>query len=82
MFRKLLDQGEAGDSVGYAAAASSARTSGMAGMSPSPAPPRRTPSSKAGVYILSKDEGGRHAPFWLTTTVPQFYFRTDVTSYW
>ena len=39
----------------------------------------RTPSSKAEVYVLSKDEGGRHTPFFKGYR-PQFYFRTtDIT---
>jgi elongation factor Tu len=45
----------------------------------SPVRSRRTPSSKAEAYILTKEEGGRHTPFF-TNYRPQFYFRTtDVT---
>ena len=59
--------------------APSARTSSAARSSSSPARPRRTPSFEAQVYILSKDEGGRHTPFF-NNYRPQFYFRTtDVT---
>ena len=46
---------------------------------PSPARSSRTPTSSAEVYVLSKDEGGRHTPFFANYR-PQFYFRTtDVT---
>ena len=45
----------------------------------SPAPSIRTPSSRGQVYVLSKEEGGRHTPFF-NNYRPQFYFRTtDVT---
>ena len=51
----------------------------MARFSPSRVRLRRTPSSSAEVYVLSKDEGGRHTPFFANYR-PQFYFRTtDVT---
>ena len=64
---------------GCCCAASSARTWSAARSSSSRAPTRRTPSSRAQVYILSKDEGGRHTPFF-NNYRPQFYFRTtDVT---
>ena len=47
--------------------------------SPSPAPSSRTRSSRPQVYVLTKEEGGRHTPFF-TGYRPQFYFRTtDVT---
>ena len=79
MFRKLLDEGQAGENVGCCCAASSARTSSAARSSSSRARPPRTPSSRRQVYILSKDEGGRHTPFF-NNYRPQFYFRTtDVT---
>jgi len=46
---------------------------------PSPARSRRTPTSRPQVYVLTKDEGGRHTPFF-NNYRPQFYFRTtDVT---
>jgi elongation factor Tu len=58
---------------------SSVRTSSAARSSSSPARSPRTPSFEANVYILSKDEGGRHTPFY-DNYRPQFYFRTtDVT---
>ena len=60
-------------------AAPSARTSSAAWSSSSRAPRRRTREFEANVYILSKDEGGRHTPFFHNYR-PQFYFRTtDVT---
>jgi elongation factor Tu len=79
MFRKLLDQGQAGDNVGCL----------LRGMKREDiqrgqvlaAPKSITPHTKfkAQVYVLSKDEGGRHTPFFPGYR-PQFYFRTtDVT---
>ena len=80
MFRKLLDQGQAGDNVGVLLRGiDNATTSSAARFSASPA--RVTPHTKfkAEVYILTKEEGGRHTPFF-TNYRPQFYFRTtDVT---
>ena len=55
------------------------RTSSAARFWPSRARSRRTPSSRPRAYILTKEEGGRHTPFF-TNYRPQFYFRTtDVT---
>ena len=79
MFRKLLDQGEAGDNVGIL----------LRGIDRDQvergqvlcAPGSITPHTKfkASAYILTKEEGGRHTPFF-TNYRPQFYFRTtDVT---
>ena len=79
MFRKLLDQGEAGDNVGIL----------LRGIDRDQvergqvlcAPGSKTPHTKfkASAYILKKEEGGRHTPFF-TNYRPQFYFRTtDVT---
>ena len=80
MFRKLLDQGQAGDNVGPAAArARSARTWSAGRCAPSRGRSRRTRSSRREAYILTKEEGGRHTPFF-NGYRPQFYFRTtDVT---
>ena len=79
MFRKLLDSGEAGDNVGILLRGTGkdevARGQVLA------APGSITPHTKfeANVYVLSKDEGGRHKPFF-SNYRPQFYFRTtDVT---
>jgi elongation factor Tu len=79
MFRKLLDQGEAGDNVGVLL-----RGTGREDVERGQvlaAPGSITPHTKfsAEAYILTKDEGGRHTPFF-TNYRPQFYFRTtDVT---
>jgi elongation factor Tu len=60
-------------------AAPSVKTWNVVRFWPSPARSRRTPTSQSEVYVLSKDEGGRHTPFFANYR-PQFYFRTtDVT---
>jgi len=79
MFRKLLDSGEAGDNIG-ALLRGVDRTEVERGQVLC-APGSVTPHTKfeAEVYILTKDEGGRHTPFFANYR-PQFYFRTtDVT---
>jgi GTPases - translation elongation factors len=79
MFRKLLDYAEAGDNIG-ALLRGVAREDIQRGQVLA-APGSITPHTnfKAEVYVLSKDEGGRHTPFF-TNYRPQFYFRTtDVT---
>ncbi|MDJ0778557.1 MAG: elongation factor Tu [Gammaproteobacteria bacterium] len=79
MFRKLLDQGEAGDNVGILLRGTK-REEVERGQVLA-APGSITPHTKfeCEVYILSKDEGGRHTPFF-NGYRPQFYFRTtDVT---
>ena len=79
MFRKLLDYAEAGDNIG-ALLRGVAREDVQRGQVLA-APGSITPHTKfkAEVYVLSKDEGGRHTPFF-TNYRPQFYFRTtDVT---
>ena len=79
MFRKLLDYAEAGDNIG-ALLRGVAREDVQRGQVLA-APGSITPHTKfkAEVYILSKDEGGRHTPFF-SNYRPQFYFRTtDVT---
>ena len=79
MFRKLLDYAEAGDNIG-ALLRGVAREDVQRGQVLA-APGSITPHTKfkADVYVLSKDEGGRHTPFF-TNYRPQFYFRTtDVT---
>ena len=79
MFRKLLDQGQAGDNVGLLLRGTK-RDDVERGQVVA-APGSITPHTKfkAEVYILSKDEGGRHTPFF-SGYRPQFYFRTtDVT---
>ena len=79
MFRKLLDRGEAGDNVGLLLRGidKDAVQRGMVVTKPGSVTPHR--KFQAEVYILSKDEGGRHTPFFKGYR-PQFYFRTtDVT---
>jgi elongation factor Tu len=79
MFRKLLDQGEAGDNVGCLLRGidKEAVERGQVLAKPGSVKPHK--KFKAEAYILTKDEGGRHTPFF-TNYRPQFYFRTtDVT---
>ena len=79
MFRKLLDQGQAGDNIG-ALLRGTKRDEVERGQVLA-APKSITPHKKfkAEVYVLSKEEGGRHTPF-STAYRPQFYFRTtDIT---
>ncbi|MDR3031093.1 MAG: elongation factor Tu [Holosporales bacterium] len=79
MFKKLLDQGEAGDNIG-ALLRGTKREEVERGQVLA-APGTITPHTEfeAEVYILTKDEGGRHTPFF-SNYRPQFYFRTtDVT---
>ena len=79
MFRKLLDRGEAGDNIG--ALIRGVKREDVERGQVLAAPKSITPHKKfkAEVYVLSKEEGGRHTPFF-TGYRPQFYFRTtDVT---
>ncbi|MEJ2393125.1 MAG: elongation factor Tu [Gammaproteobacteria bacterium] len=79
MFRKLLDQGEAGDNVGILLRGTKRDEIERGQVLAKPG--SITPHTKfeAEVYVLSKDEGGRHTPFF-NGYRPQFYFRTtDVT---
>ena len=79
MFRKLLDRAEAGDNIG--ALLRGIEKDGIERGQVIAKPGSITPHKKfkAEVYVLSKDEGGRHTPFF-TKYRPQFYFRTtDVT---
>ena len=79
MFRKLLDQGQAGDNIG--ALLRGIKRDDVERGQVLAAPKSITPHKKfkAEVYVLSKEEGGRHTPFF-TGYRPQFYFRTtDVT---
>ncbi len=79
MFRKLLDKAEAGDNVGVLLRGTKKDDveRGMVLAKPGSIKPHT--KFKAEVYVLSKDEGGRHTPFF-TKYRPQFYFRTsDVT---
>jgi elongation factor Tu len=79
MFRKLLDQAEAGDNVGLLLRGidKDELERGMVLAKPGSVTPHR--KFKAEVYVLKKEEGGRHTPFF-SGYRPQFYFRTtDVT---
>jgi elongation factor Tu len=79
MFRKLLDSASAGDNVGVLLRGTTKNDveRGMVLAKPGSIKPHT--KFKAEVYVLSKDEGGRHTPFF-TNYRPQFYFRTsDVT---
>jgi elongation factor Tu len=79
MFRKLLDQGEAGDNIG--ALVRGLKRDDVERGQVLAKPGTVTPHTEfsAEVYVLSKDEGGRHTPFFANYR-PQFYFRTtDVT---
>ena len=79
MFRKLLDQGEAGDNAGLLLRGVDKEDiqRGMVLAKPGSITPHT--KFKASVYVLKKDEGGRHTPFFKGYR-PQFYFRTtDVT---
>ena len=79
MFRKILDRGEAGDNVGLLLRGieKEAIRRGMVICKPGSVKPHT--HFKAEVYVLSKEEGGRHTPFF-NKYRPQFYFRTtDVT---
>jgi elongation factor Tu len=79
MFRKILDRGEAGDNVGLLLRGVEKEQikRGMVIVKPNTVTPHA--KFKAEVYVLSKEEGGRHTPFF-NKYRPQFYFRTtDVT---
>ena len=79
MFRKLLDEGMAGDNIGclLRGVDKTAIERGMVLAKPGSITPHK--KFKSQVYVLSKEEGGRHTPFF-TNYRPQFYFRTtDVT---
>jgi elongation factor Tu len=79
MFRKLLDQGQAGDNIGalLRGVGRDEVERGQVLAKPGSITPHTDFSAK--VYVLSKDEGGRHTPFFANYR-PQFYFRTtDVT---
>jgi elongation factor Tu len=79
MFRKLLDKAEAGDNIGLLLRGVEKEeiVRGMVLAKPNSIKPHK--KFKAEVYVLSKDEGGRHTPFF-SGYRPQFYFRTtDVT---
>lgn len=79
MFRKMLDQGQAGDNIGVLLRGTKRDEveRGQVLAAPKSITPHK--KFKAEVYVLSKDEGGRHTPFF-SGYRPQFYFRTtDIT---
>ena len=80
MFKKLLDEGRGGRQRRLPPAGHRARRASSAARCwPRRARSSRTPSSRAQVYVLTKEEGGRHTPFY-NGYRPQFYLRTtDVT---
>jgi len=79
MFRKLLDQGEAGDNVGVLLRGTKREEVERGQVLAAPGSITPHTAFKAEAYILTKDEGGRHTPFF-SNYRPQFYFRTtDVT---
>ena len=79
MFRKLLDQGEAGDNVGVLLRGTKREEVERGQVLAAPGSITPHTSFKAEAYILTKEEGGRHTPFF-SNYRPQFYFRTtDVT---
>jgi elongation factor Tu len=79
MFRKLLDQGEAGDNVGVLLRGTKREEVERGQVLAAPGSITPHTKFKAEAYILNKEEGGRHTPFF-TKYRPQFYFRTtDVT---
>ena len=79
MFRKLLDQGEAGDNIGALLRGTKREEVERGQVLAKPGSITPHTKFKAEAYILTKEEGGRHTPFF-TNYRPQFYFRTtDVT---
>ena len=79
MFRKLLDQGEAGDNIGCLLRGTKKEEVSRGQVLAKPGSITPHTKFKGEIYVLSKDEGGRHTPFF-NNYRPQFYFRTtDVT---
>src|SRR4051812_33954455 len=79
MFRKLLDQGQAGDNVGVLLRGTKREDVERGQVLAKPGSINPHTKFEAEVYVLSKEEGGRHTPFF-NGYKPQFYFRTtDVT---
>jgi elongation factor Tu len=79
MFRKLLDQGQAGDNVGLLLRGTKREDVERGQVLAKPGSIKPHTKFEAEVYVLSKEEGGRHTPFFANYR-PQFYFRTtDVT---
>ncbi|OWV24836.1 elongation factor Tu, partial [Fibrobacter sp. UWB1] len=79
MFRKLLDDAQAGDNVGLLLRGAEKKDVSRGQVLAAPKSVTPHAEFKAEIYVLTKDEGGRHTPF-MNGYRPQFYFRTtDVT---
>jgi elongation factor Tu len=79
MFRKLLDEGRAGDNVGLLVRGLKKTDVERGQVMAKPGTVKGHTVFKSEIYVLSKEEGGRHTPFF-SNYRPQFYFRTtDVT---
>jgi len=79
MFRKLLDQGQAGDNIGLLLRGTKREDVERGQVVCKPGSIKPHTDFEAEIYVLSKEEGGRHTPFFKGYR-PQFYFRTtDVT---
>jgi elongation factor Tu len=79
MFNKLLDEGQAGDNIGALLRGVDKKEVERGQVLSKPGAIKPHKKFKATVYVLSKEEGGRHSPFF-TGYRPQFYFRTtDIT---
>ena len=79
MFRKLLESGEAGDNIGALLRGTKKEEVERGQVLAAPGSIKPHKKFKAEIYALSKEEGGRHTPFFANYR-PQFYFRpTDVT---
>src|SRR5262249_33488715 len=79
MFRKLLDSGQAGDNIGALLRGTKREEVERGQVRGRPGPTTPHTKLRAEAYILTKEEGGRHTPFF-SNYRPQFYFRTtDVT---
>ena len=79
MFRKLLDSGQAGDNIGALLRGTKKEEVERGQVLAKPGTITPHTGFKSEVYVLTKDEGGRHTPFF-TGYKPQFYFRTtDIT---
>lgn len=79
MFRKLLDEGRAGDNIGCLLRGTKKEDVERGQVLAKPGSVNPHTTFKGEIYVLSKEEGGRHTPFF-TNYRPQFYFRTtDIT---
>ena len=79
MFKKLLDEGQAGDNIGVLLRGTERKDIERGKVMAKPGSITPHTKFKGEVYVLTKEEGGRHTPFF-TGYRPQFYFRTtDVT---